>query len=481
MDNQQGSVGVQTRRAVEPAVKVRYCLYARKSSESEERQALSIDSQIKEMVQLAEKEKLEVVEIKKESFSAKATAQRPVFNDMVEGIKFGKFNGILTWATDRLSRNAGDLGTLVDLMDEKRLIEIRTYGQKFTDSPNEKFLLMILGSQAKLENDNRGVNVRRGLRARVETGLWPGMAPLGYLNQKLLDKRCEVIVDKKRAPVVKEIFKKAGDGWSGRNIYHWLKDDLKFKTRGDKFLTLSGIYRMLTNPFYYGVFEYPRKSGNWYRGRHQPFVSEELFQKVQLELKRETIQREASEFAFTKLVTCGYCGSHIIVLDPLSQNGEQNFVINARKKFLNITLQDKTRISVISANLFRYSLQNLHAFMCTESYPARKRSRDESRLKNRVHDRKNRVVQNPVPHRRFVNMTLFGVADIKAHVWAVFVGFILQISMKLKDISFEIPFKLKNIQLAPFIAPKCIPGREEILWRYNFLKNVFVNPHKNIQ
>ncbi len=314
----QGLIGTATQQKVQFPIKVKYYLYARKSSESEERQALSIDSQIKEMRQLAKKEKLEIVETKQESFSAKATGQRPVFNEMVGGIKSGKYNGILTWATDRLSRNAGDLGTLVDLMDEKRLVEIRTYGQTFTDSPNEKFLLMILGSQAKLENDNRCVNVQRGLRARVETGLWPGMAPLGYLNQKLLDKRCELIVDKKRAPVVKMIFRKAASGWSGRKIYHWLKDDLKFTTRGDKYLTLSGIYRMLTSPFYYGMFEYPKKSGNWYRGKHQPLISEEFFQKVQLALKREETRREAGEFIFTKLITCGLCGSSIIA--------EQKFV-----------------------------------------------------------------------------------------------------------------------------------------------------------
>ncbi len=311
-------MGAATQQQVQFPIKVKYCLYARKSSESEERQALSIDSQIKEMVQLAEKEKLEVVDTKQESFSAKATGQRPIFNEMVEGIKSGKFNAILTWATDRLSRNAGDLGTLVDLMDEKRLVEIRTYGQIFSDSPNEKFLLMILGSQAKLENDNRGVNVIRGLRARVETGLWPGMAPLGYLNQKLLDKRCELIVDRKRAAIVKLIFKKAGGGWSGRKIYHWLKDDLKFTTRGDKTFTLSGIYRMLTSPFYYGMFEYPKKSGNWYRGKHTPLINEELFHKVQLQLKREETRREAGEFVFTKLISCGYCGSGIIA--------EQKFV-----------------------------------------------------------------------------------------------------------------------------------------------------------
>ena len=97
--------------------KINYCLYARKSTESEEKQILSIDSQIKEMTELAVKENLNVVEIKRESHSAKASGQRPVFNELIQEIRKGKFNGILTWAPDRLSRNAGDLGSLVDLME----------------------------------------------------------------------------------------------------------------------------------------------------------------------------------------------------------------------------------------------------------------------------------------------------------------------------------------------------------------------------
>ena len=149
---------------------------------------------VKEMLQLAEREDLEIVEIKRESHSAKETDQRPVFNEIIEEIRQGKFTGILTWAPDRISRNAGDLGKIVDLMDAKLLIEIRTFGQRFTNSPSEKFLLMILGSQAKLENDNRGINVKRGLRTKVEMGLWPGVAPLGYLNQKLMDKKCQIAI-----------------------------------------------------------------------------------------------------------------------------------------------------------------------------------------------------------------------------------------------------------------------------------------------
>ncbi|MES2023121.1 MAG: recombinase family protein [Patescibacteria group bacterium] len=293
-------------------VRVKYCLYARKSTESEERQVLSIDSQIKEMLQMAEREGLEIVTMKRESHSAKETGQRPIFNEIIEELRQEKFNGILTWAPDRISRNAGDLGKIVDLMDSGKLHEIRTFGQRFTNSPSEKFLLMILGSQAKLENDNRGINVKRGLRTRAEMGLWAGMAPLGYLNQNRMDKKCQVIIDPLRGPVIKRMFEKvAYEKYSGRRIYNWLKFELNFYTRGNKPLTLSGIYRLLENPFYYGVFEKPLKSGNWYQGKHEPLITQELFEKSKAQLKRDNIQRENKEFAFTKLFTCGYCGSGI--------------------------------------------------------------------------------------------------------------------------------------------------------------------------
>src|SRR3989339_968365 len=242
METTQMPVGAMAREIQAP-IKVKYCLYARKSTESEEAQILSIDSQIKEMLQMAERDHLEIVEIKKESHSAKEAGQRPVFNEIVEEIKKKKFNGILIWAPDRISRNAGDLGRIVDLMDQGKLHEIRTYGQKFTNSPNEKFLLMILGSQAKLENDNRGVNVKRGLRTRCEMGLRPGVAPTGYLNQRLMDKKCQLIIDPARAPIIKKMFEKvAYEKMSGRRLHAWLKDEMKFKTKNGKAFTISNIY-----------------------------------------------------------------------------------------------------------------------------------------------------------------------------------------------------------------------------------------------
>jgi DNA invertase Pin-like site-specific DNA recombinase len=320
MENITATTGIAGQRQVEVKIKIKYCLYSRKSSEEEERQQLSIESQVKEMLFLAEKENLEIVTIKRESHSAKEAGQRPVFNEIIEDIKQGKFNGILTWDSSRISRNAGDLGRVVDLMDQKLLVEIKTYSQTFSNNPNEKFLLMILGSQAKLENDHRSINVKRGLRARVEMGLWVGMAPVGYLNQKRLDKRCEIIVDPDRAPIVRQCYEKvAYEQWSGIKLFHWLRLELNFKTVGNHNLTLSGIYRTLSNTIYYGVFEYPRKSGNWYQGKFEPLISKELFDKVQAQLKRDNIQRQSREFAFTKLMKCGLCGSGISAEEKYKQ------------------------------------------------------------------------------------------------------------------------------------------------------------------
>jgi site-specific DNA recombinase len=87
---------------------IRWCLYARKSSEQDERQALSIEQQIKEMQLLADHWGIKIAEVRKESHSSKVSGTRPVYNRLIKDIQLGYFNGIVTWAPDRLSRNAGD-------------------------------------------------------------------------------------------------------------------------------------------------------------------------------------------------------------------------------------------------------------------------------------------------------------------------------------------------------------------------------------
>lgn len=312
LPSEQGGKAVHTTPAgITP---IRYVLYARKSSEDDERQALSIDSQIKEMLTLAEHQGVIVIETRTESHYAKYSGQRPVFNQLIEDLRSGMFDGVLTWATDRLSRNGGDLGSVVDLMDIGKLREIRTHGQTFTNTPNDKFLLMILGSQAKLENDNRGINVKRGMKTKCELGFRPNMTPIGYTNDHYSGKGMkQVFIDKKRAPFVTEAFNKVANGASGRDIYNWFKE-VGMNTRKGKLITLSMVYKILNNTYYCGLFEFPIGSGKWYKGSYKPIIFRELFDQVQKKMAVAPKSKPGTKkFDYTKLdyLKCGSCESGI--------------------------------------------------------------------------------------------------------------------------------------------------------------------------
>lgn len=304
---------------------LRYCLYARKSSESDERQAMSIDSQLAEMRALAQSEGLDVVCELQESHSAKDSGKRPIYNKMLAGIVADEYNAVLTWAPDRLSRNAGDLGAVVDLMDAHKLLHIRTYSQTFTNSPNEKFLLMILCSQAKLENDNKSINVKRGIRTKCEMGWRPGVAPLGYINRSF-GGTTDIIPDPERAEYITEMFHKAAAGWSGRRIQAWLAEK-SVTTRNGRPVPLSSVLAMLINPFYYGEFQYPEGPGSpWYKGAHKPLISRELWDEVQQSRGINKGVWGSKKFAFRGLIICGQCGADITAQEKFKKlkNGEFN-------------------------------------------------------------------------------------------------------------------------------------------------------------
>lgn len=328
------------------APQLKYCLYARKSSESDERQAMSIDSQLAEMRALAVNEGLNVVCELQESHSAKDSGKRPIYNQMLAGIANDEYNAVLTWAPDRLSRNAGDLGSVVDLMDQHKLLHIRTYSQTFTNSPNEKFLLMILCSQAKLENDNKSINVKRGIRTKCEMGWRPGTAPLGYINRSF-GGVTDIIPDPDRSDIITEMFHKAAQGWSGRKLKAWL-DEQEITTRSGRPVPVSSVLAMLINPFYYGEFQYPEGPGNpWYKGAHKPLVSKELWNEVQQSRGVNKGIWGSKSFAFRGLLKCGRCGADITAQEKFKKlkSGKFNRYVyynctrridpNCKEKYIN--------------------------------------------------------------------------------------------------------------------------------------------------
>ena len=95
---------------------MRYVIYARKSTEEDDRQVLSIEAQLVELKEFAAKEKLEIAASLCEAKTAKEPG-RTVFGEMLDRICAGEAGGILAWHPDRLARNSIDGGKIIYLLD----------------------------------------------------------------------------------------------------------------------------------------------------------------------------------------------------------------------------------------------------------------------------------------------------------------------------------------------------------------------------
>ena len=284
----------------------KYFLYARKSSEGEERQALSIEAQIAELKTYAERERLSIVEIFTESKSAKQPG-RPIFNHMIERIESGEANGIIAWHPDRLARNSVDGGRIVFMLDTNKIEFLKFPTFWFENTPQGKFMLNIAFGQSKYYVDNLSENVRRGIRQKLRRGEWPSFAPIGYLNDKATRK---IVLDHERAPLVKKLFEEYATGKHSLKTIRTYSQQIGLVSKKGKSLGKARIHCTLRNPIYYGVLEH---KGEFYQGCHEPIITKELFDKVQEAFANKGKPRnyKKQRFPFLGLATCPHCGCAI--------------------------------------------------------------------------------------------------------------------------------------------------------------------------
>src|SRR3990167_1390041 len=179
---------------------MRYVIYARKSSESEERQILSIEVQLAELQEYSAKEKLEIVASFQEAQTAKEPG-RTKFAEMLSFLQSGKAEGIISWHPDRLARNSIDGGQIIYLLDTGKIKDLKFPTHWFENTPQGKFMLNIAFGQSKYYVDNLSENIKRGHRAKLRKGIWPSFAPLGYANNH---KTRDIDIDIEKAPLIKK-------------------------------------------------------------------------------------------------------------------------------------------------------------------------------------------------------------------------------------------------------------------------------------
>ncbi len=288
----------------------KYIIYARKSSESEDRQMASIDSQVQELRKLASELNLEVVDVLSESHSAKAPG-RPVFNILINSIKTGKADGILCWKLNRLARNPVDGGEISWLLQQGVLTHIQTFGRGYHSNDNVIMMAVELGMANQFIRD-LSVDTKRGLRSKAERGWYPTYSTLGYMHNPFKYKgEKEIMEDPERFPLVRKMFDLMLTGaYTPPKILETATKKWGLRTKAGKKVARSSIYRMFSDPFYYGTFEYPKGSGKWYQGKHTPMISVEEFNQIQRLLgNKPSSAPKTHDFAFRGPITCGECGA----------------------------------------------------------------------------------------------------------------------------------------------------------------------------
>ena len=280
-----------------------FFLYARKSTDEDDKQIMSIDSQLHELREFAKREGLIVVEEFVEAKTAKHPG-RPVFNLMMQQVEAGKADGLLAWHPDRLARNSVDGGRVIYLLDIGPLTDLRFPTYRFENTAQGKFVLSIAFGQSKYYVDALSENVKRGYREKLRRGGWPGLAPLGYLNDEI---NHTIVVDTERALLMKKLFEVYATG-------EYTLDELQneagrwgLRSKSGKPVRRNVLARVLANPFYYGVMRF---NGEHHEGCHPPLISKALFDRAQqaLALRSKPRTGKKTAFSFTGFLRCGECG-----------------------------------------------------------------------------------------------------------------------------------------------------------------------------
>ena len=305
---------------------MKYIVYARKSTEEDDRQILSIEAQLVELREFAAKEKLEIVA----SFEEAKTAKEPVrikFGEMLSFLESGKAEGILSWNPDRLARNSVDGGRIIHMIDRGLIKALKFPTFWFEPTPQGLFMLSIAFGQSKYYVDNLRENTKRGLRQKIRNGVWPGWAPLGYLNNL---KTHGIDIDPGKASKLRKIFELYATG--NHTLYslaNWC-DQNQLQGKLEKKISVSNIHSILKNIFYIGLMRY---NGEIFEGTHEPIISKKLFDKVQeiLHKRSKPQQKEKkNNFAFLGLAKCGSCGCSITAE---KQKGHNYYRCTKKKDF----------------------------------------------------------------------------------------------------------------------------------------------------
>ncbi|HIJ95560.1 MAG TPA: recombinase family protein [Desulfuromonadales bacterium] len=299
--------------------KTKAVAYIRVSSKEQEEVGFSLDAQLKFLNDYARAHDMEVLHTYMDVESAKV-AGRTEFGQLVQFLQSQQAlppgsstcQTVLVEKTDRFYRNVHDLVIIRDLGVTVHLAKENVVMSPGSRS-HEKFVHGLNVLLAERMVDNLSEETKKGMLEKAQQGIWPSQAPIGFKNVEGPNRKRIVVQDEVLSPLVKKMFEMYATGlYSTKDLAkEATRIGLVHRKSGNK-LGKAAMYDILNNPIYYGDFIW---KGVLYNGTHEPIISKELFDKVQLMFKRRSscpTGRQKHDFLFHGLMTCGHCGCAMV-------------------------------------------------------------------------------------------------------------------------------------------------------------------------
>ena len=312
----------------------RVAIYCRVSTVEQAEEGYSVDEQRRRCIEYCEKEGHEVFKVYEDrGISGKNISGRPGLKNLLKDANEKKFDLVVVWKLNRISRRLIDILNIVDTLD-KNSIAFRSLTESFeTETPAGKLQLNIMGAIGEFERGTIAENVKMGMMARAREGKWNGGKVLGYdvvevQSEGKKRKETKLVINEKEAMTIRRIFELYSEGHGYKATVNRVNKEGHRSKRGNAFSTAS-IKEILKNPVYIGKIRYNvRQDWNEKRrkninpnpilvnGEHEAIIDNETWEKVQIILKDRSKTHNRvydSEFPLTGLLKCPVCGASMTI------------------------------------------------------------------------------------------------------------------------------------------------------------------------
>ncbi|EJT6559299.1 recombinase family protein [Clostridium perfringens] len=266
--------------------------------------------------------------------SGKNIKDRPALKELLSDAKEGKFDMVISWKINRVSRKLEDVLKIVNIL-EKNNITFKSYSEPFeTDTPAGRMQFQMMALIGEFERGTIAQNVKMGMIAKAKSGNWCGGRVLGYdlvpNNSPEEEKKGKnkLEINEKEAEIVRFIFNEYSKGKGYKAITNQI-NKLGYKTKKGNNFSVGSIRDILTNPVYIGEIRYNVRQ-NWsekrrrninpnpirVKGKHEAIIDREVWDKVQLILeskKGKPSRIYDGEYSLTGILRCPKCGAGMVI------------------------------------------------------------------------------------------------------------------------------------------------------------------------